>query len=246
MFSNSQFQSIKGVPLYVQIRENIRNRITGGELSVGTLLPSEDELASEFGVSRMTLRRAIDDLVAERLLIRKQGMGTMVASQKVVRDYTRLTGFYEDAINKDQKPSSKVLEFKTIEADEELAEKLMLKPGEKVFFIKRLRILGGNNPAALHTLYIPQSRCTWLPKEDLDSQSLMALYESHGLEIDWGKQLVEAREATPEQAEIFGIKEGAPVLYFERITYTKENIPIEKIIAVSPAGLVSINLILKR
>lgn len=239
---------VKGIPLYVQIREELRMRIVNHELKIGTQLPSENDLAEHFGVSRMTLRKAVDDLVSDGMLLRKQGVGTIVASEKVIRDYSALFGFYEDARNSGYSPFSKLLSKEVIKANRKIANAIAVSEGEPIFHISRLRYLSGDIPPVLHDVYVSKSLCPWLEDDtiDLEKESLYHLYETHGLTIHWAKQLVEARVASKSEAELLSYEVGGPLLYFERIIYTQENLPIEMVIALNPGDHYSVDLVLKR
>ncbi|HOJ01475.1 MAG TPA: GntR family transcriptional regulator [Anaerolineaceae bacterium] len=246
MFPEIDNIPLKGVPRYVQIREDIRRKIEKREIKVGTQLPSEADLAEMFGVSRMTVRRAIEDLVMDGLLIRKQGTGTIVSSRKVVRDYTKLTSFHEDAQSRGMHPISRVLKFEVILPPADYVEKLMIKETDKVFHIIRLRMVDDNQIIALHETFIPQPLCPWIENANLENESLYELYKKHGLAIEWGKQIVEARSVTEEQAQCLQISMGSPVLFSERISYTVNNVPVEVVAGVCPGDRFSINLILRR
>ncbi len=237
---------VKGVPLYVQIRESIRSRIDTGELKAGGYLPSEETLAKDFGVSRMTLRRAMDDLVQEGLIVRKHGDGTLVSSTKVMRDCTTLTSFFEDARARGLKPYSRVVLKEIIKADCEVAKKLMIDEEDDVFHIIRLRLVEDEKVMALHELNIPVSLCPWIEDVNLEQASLYDLYENHGLSIEWGSQIVEARSATAQQAKYLDIPINIPLLCSERISYTSTNIPVERVVSVSPGDRFSIRLVLSR
>ena len=237
---------VKGVPLYVQIRESIRSRIDTGELKAGGYLPSEETLAKDFGVSRMTLRRAMDDLVQEGLIVRKHGDGTLVSSTKVMRDCTTLTSFFEDARSRGLKPYSRVVLKEIVKADSEVAKKLMINEGDDVFHIIRLRVVEEEKVMALHELNIPVSLCPWIEDVNLEKESLYDLYENHGLSIEWGSQIVEARSATAQQAEYLEIPINIPLLCSERISYTSKNVPVERVVSVSPGDRFAIRLVLSR
>jgi GntR family transcriptional regulator len=241
----NQVDRENGIPLYIQIRESLRERFREGEYEVGALLPSEEALAREYGVSRMTLRHALDDLVKEGLIIRKHGVGTVVSSTRVVRDYSRLTSFFRDARQRGLEPHSRVDLLETIPADDLVAGELMIEPGEEVFHILRRRFLE-EEIIALHELFIPAALCPWIPEADLETGSLYDLYDQHDLRIEWGKQIVEARAADPEAAEKLEIEPGSPVLYSKRISLTKNNLPVERVIAVSPGDRFSLNLVMRR
>jgi GntR family transcriptional regulator len=203
-------------------------------------------LSKKFGVSRMTVRRAIEDLVREGILIRKWGEGTIVSSSKVVRDYTRLTAFHEDAKNRGLKPSSKMISKEVIEADQKNAKLLSIKERDKLFHLLRIRLTENLGIVALHELFIPVSICPWIDTVDLEESSLYTLYEVHQLKIEWGSQIVEARLPTNKQSELLEISSSTPVLYSDRISYTHNNIPVERVIAVSPGDKFSLNLVMKR
>jgi len=243
--SGNQLDRENGIPLYVQIRESLRERFQSGEYEVGALLPSEEALAREYGVSRMTLRHALDDLVKEGLIIRKHGVGTVVSSTKVVRDYSRLTSFFRDARKRGLEPRSRVDLLETIPAEDLVADELMIDPGDEVFHILRRRFLE-DEVIALHELFIPAALCPWIPEVDLETGSLYDLYDQHDLRIEWGKQIVEAHAAHPEEAEKLELEPGSPVLYSKRISLTKNNIPVERVIAVSPGDRFSLNLVMRR
>ena len=246
MFLKIDDRHSKGIPLYVQIRETIRKKISDHEIAIGTRLPAETNLAESFGVSRMTVRQAINGLVSDGLLIRKHGTGTIVCSRKIIRDYTRLTGFHEDALSLGRTPTSRVLKFEIIHPPEIFRQKLMLKKTEKVFHALRLRCIDNNQIYAFHELYVPQSVCPWFGDVDLENDSLYNLYKEHELAIEWGRQTIEARSATEEQAQYLQIPVASPILWYERTSYTDNNIPVETGEGISPGDRFSINLILKR
>lgn len=242
----SRLDKINGIPLYVQIRESIRERVKEGEFEVGSLLPSEESLAKEYGVSRMTLRHALDDLLTDGIIIRKHGVGTIISSSKVVRDYSQLTSFFEDAQKRGLKPRSEVSLLEKIPANKKVASDLMIEPGNEVFHIFRKRLVEDNQIVAMHELFIPVQLCPWIEDTRLEGESLYDLYDRHGLTIEWGKQLVEARNASPKEARELDIDPGAAILYSERISFTKNNLPVERVIAFSPGDRFSLNLVMRR
>jgi len=242
---SSLLSSAKGVPYYVQIRETLRNKVSKGAYLVGEKLPPEVELSKEFGVSRMTVRRAIEELVQEGILLRKWGEGTFVSSNKVVRDYSKLTAFHEDASNRGLKPFSKIISTEIINADQKIADILKIKTGEKLFHALRLRLTESLGIVALHELFIPLLLCPWIESADLENASLYSLYEMHNVKIEWGTQIVEARLPTKRQAVLLDVSMNTPVLFSDRTSFTKNNIPVERVIAVSPGNKFSLHLVLK-
>lgn len=241
-----KLEKINGIPLYVQIRESLRDRIKEGEYEIGSLLPSEETLAKDYGVSRMTLRHALNDLLNDGIIIRKHGVGTQISSTKVLRDYSQLNSFFEDARNRGLKPRSQVELLEIVPADQRVAAELMIEPGTEVYHIFRKRLVEDNQVIALHELFIPVHLCPWIETANLEGESLYDLYGRHGLTIEWGKQLVEARCANPRTARDLGINPGDPVLYSERISFTNNNLPVERVIAVSPGDRFSLNLVMRR
>ena len=160
-------------PSKATTRELLRGRLRElvSDSHAGTRLPGERELAAEWGVARMTLRAAVDSLVTEGLLERRHGSGTFVAFRPVLR-MLGLTSFSEDMRSRGLVPSARVLEFRTIEADTALAERLQIPGGSPVFSFSRLR-LGSGEPMAIENVRIPVSYAPQLTAADLEG----SLYE---------------------------------------------------------------------
>ncbi len=160
-------------PSKAPTRELLRGRLREmvSELQAGTRLPSERDLATEWGVARMTLRAAVDALVSEGLLERRHGAGTFVAFRPVLR-MLGLTSFSQDMRSRGLIPSSRVLEFRTIQADAALAERLQIPVASRVFTITRLR-LGSDEPMAIENVRIPVAYAPGLTADDLEG----SLYE---------------------------------------------------------------------
>src|ERR1700690_76141 len=125
----AEFIRTEGVPVYVQIRESLRAEITGGLLKRGQQLPSENELASKYNVSRMTIRESIEDLVDEGLLYRRHGVGTFVAYPHLQRDHTRLTSFFDKAENDGTQIRATLLNKDVLTAKPKIAQALDLPVG---------------------------------------------------------------------------------------------------------------------
>src|SRR5512140_223051 len=139
----------EGIPIYVQIRESLRVEITQGILKRGQKLPSEQELASQFKVSRMTIRESIEDLVDEGLLYRRHGVGTFVAYPHLQRDHTKLTSFFDKAATEGIEVQTKLLKLEVIPAKARVAEALDISAGSKVIRVKTLRFADGM-PITVH------------------------------------------------------------------------------------------------
>lgn len=151
------------------LRARMRELIAGSR--PGDRLPSERELSTRWGVARMTVRHAMDTLVAEGLVVRRQGSGTYVAPQPMVR-FLGLTSFTQDMRERGLIPTSRLLAFGVNPADETLAGRLRVQPGERIVAFTRLR-LGSGEPMAVESVWIPASLVPGLEPPDLDG----SLYE---------------------------------------------------------------------
>src|SRR5512142_1515747 len=221
-----EFVRTDGVPIYIQIRESLRAEITKGMLRRGEQLPSENELAAKYNVSRMTIRESIEDLVDEGLLYRRHGVGTFVAYPHLQRDHTRLTSFFDKAESEGVQVQAKLLGLEVIPATPKVAEALDIPSGSDVIRVKTLRYADGT-PVTVHDAHIPQKQFPNLVNENLEVQHLWTIFEKAGHRVRRAIQRLEAREASKEVAHLMKIKEGAPVLFKERTVYADDGTPIE-------------------
>lgn len=200
---------------YVKVRDHLRSLVTH-ELAVGDPIPSERILCEQFGVSRMTVRQAVDALVVEGLLVREQGRGTFVAPIKVDLE-VRLSSFDEEMQRRGMTPSSKVLASEVVDAAPDVADALELLPGERVFSLYRVRLADGE-PMAVEQSWLPMRLVPGLLDEGVP-ESLYAELRRRGLEPDWGEDVVAAAEADGEDAALLGIEPGRAVLRLTRRTF---------------------------
>jgi GntR family transcriptional regulator len=215
------------IPLYYQLKEIMRENVHTGVWKPGDLVPSERELSELHGLSRMTARQAITELVNEGLLYRQQGRGTFVSRYKITLQLMRLTGFTQDIQARGQRPSTKVLAAHMLPADDLAAERLGVAPGELVYCLQRLR-LADDEPLAIEQSQISFKNCERLLEEDLAQQSLYGVLESRfGLPLVEAEQELEAGLAGSEEARLLNIAVGNAVLFTRRTTYTDRNQPIE-------------------
>jgi len=215
------------LPRYYQLKEILRERIRSGEWKPGDLIPSERELSEKYGISRMTARQAITDLVNEGLFYREQGKGTFVSQRKITQQLILLTGFTEDIRARGQRPGTKVLSAEMRPADEATAEKLHINPGTLIFRLQRLRLADGE-PLAIELSQISFKGCERLLEEDLEHNSLYRILETqYGILLMEADQELEAGLAGNEDAQLLKIPVGSPVLFTRRTTYTERNQPIE-------------------
>jgi GntR family transcriptional regulator len=221
--------SVKSGPLprYYQLKEIIRERIRSGEWEPGSLIPSERELCERYGISRMTARQSVGELVNEGLLYREQGKGTYVGRPKIAQQLLRLTGFTEDMRAREQRPGAKVLGAEMWPADETAADRLRIKVGQPVFRLRRLR-LADAEPLALETSCMSFIGCERLLENDLERDSLYQLldvvYDVPPVEAE---QELEADLADADEAELLGVDIGSAVLRTRRVTITRRQVPVE-------------------
>jgi GntR family transcriptional regulator len=201
-----------GLPLYYQVMRDLKEQIVSGKLGPGDRLPSEADLTSRFGVSRVVVRQALQILEDEALIERERGRGTFV-SQKVVDDATpRITGSLEDLIHMSPGTTLRVTEFRLVKAAPDLAEVFGVETGTELFFAKRVRLVDGL-PFAVLTNYIPFEVGACISVSDLTRQPLITLIEQQaGVDIEWASQVYEAVAADEEMAGLLGVDLLTPLL----------------------------------
>jgi GntR family transcriptional regulator len=235
----------EGVPLYVKIREALRTEIITGELKRGQKIPSEDELANQFGVSRMTARQGISDLIDEGLLYRRHGLGTYVAYPHVERDHTRLTSFFESARLRGIDARSRVLTVETIPAKPKVAYALDIAEDDPVIRIETLRF-ADQIPVTFHDAHIPYSLFSNILTENLETTHLWTLFEKFGFKVKRAIQKLEAREASEELAKLMGIQVGSPILFKERTVFAEDGTPVEFTYCYNRGDMYSLTVELER
>ncbi|MCH4826694.1 MAG: GntR family transcriptional regulator [Planococcus sp. (in: firmicutes)] len=214
------------IPIYIQIEEQLKKQIQQGDFLVGTAIPSERELTESFGVSRMTVRQSVTNLVNEGLLYREKGRGTFVASPKVEQPLNGLTSFTEDMLARGMVPSNKIIGFEILEPDADVSADLQLVDGDKVYFIERIRF-ADDKTMAIERTYLPVDRVPSLHR-DLLQGSLYAMIENNQqLKISHATQRMEAGMVKKEDAELLQIDVPAAILMIERISYLDGDLPFE-------------------
>nr|HMQ56037.1 GntR family transcriptional regulator [Anaerolineae bacterium] len=216
----------EGVALYVQVREILRDQIKTGVLKPGQKLPAEDELATQFGVSRMTVRQGISDLSDEGVLYRRRGIGTFVTQFHVERDHNRLTDFLETARAEGFEAEVRLLSREVVPAKLMVAKALALQETEPVIRIQTLR-LANDVPMTIYDEYVPYKMCPELLTEDLRSRPAWQILETYGYVIKRAVQRIEARAADEDVASVLNIEEGAPILFKNRIISAEDGTPVE-------------------
>lgn len=216
----------EGIPLYIQIRKSLQADIANRILLPGQKLPSEEELAARFGVSRMTVRQGISDLIDEGLLYRRHGVGTFVALSYIERDHTHLTNFVDMAKKEGIDLVTRILAAEVQPAKIKVARQLSLAEGELAIRVKSLCFAGGL-PITLHDTFVPYNLFPQLLKEDLETKSLWEVIETYGHRVKHAVQTIEAREADEGIAALLEVQEGDPILYKERTVYLDDGTPVD-------------------
>jgi GntR family transcriptional regulator len=208
------------VPKYHRVKETVLARIADGTWPPGALLPAEPDLCQEFGVSRITVRKAISDLVHQGKIQTVQGKGTFVAMPKVGERFVqRAFGIYEDMERRGLRLSTEVLRQEVISAPEEVRAHLGLRPGDRVHVIVRLRSIEGEK-ILISTTYIPEALCPGLVHEDLSTGSLFRLLrDRYGIKIGRGERSLEAVAADQWQAHKLDLALASPLLRLDSKAY---------------------------
>ncbi len=219
------------LPIYFRIEQALLEQMQRGVLKAGDQLPTEFELARKYQVSRITAKRALDDLVRQGRAFRQQGRGSFVAQPRI-REISGFRSFSEDVQARGFIPSSTVLVFKEVAAEASICEPLNLPAGATVYLLKRLR-LASNVPVAVETAYIPCKLCPDLLAEDFASGSLYAiLARKYQLVPTWADAEIEAKSATKEEARLLKLEPGKAVLGARRVTYAADYTAVETVYSV--------------
>lgn len=215
------------IPLYYQLVEAIRDRIRAGALTPGAQLPPERELGEQFGISRMTVRQALQYLINEDVLVARQGAGTFVAEPKLTFDPRHALGFTEEMMLRGADAASQVLEQSVVTPPASIAAKLALPAGEQTTRIVRLRLAAGT-PLLLETVHVPTSLFPGLDRENLAQLSLYRLMRDvHGVKPAGARQTLESVPANEYEGKLLGVQPGTPMILLQGVTVDQDDQPIE-------------------
>jgi GntR family transcriptional regulator len=218
-------------PLYQQIKGLILRSLQSGEWKPGDVIPSEFDLAARFRVSQGTVRKAIDELATENLLVRRQGKGTFVATHAEQHIQYRFLRLLPDAGDLDgQGPAERrIIECKRLRATAEVARQLGLRTGDPVLQVRRVLAFAGT-AAILEDIWLPGTAFKGLTLETLaeDKGPMYALFESQfGIRMVRAVEKIKAVSADPDVASLLGSLPGSPLLSVERVAYTYNDVPME-------------------
>ena len=215
------------IPLYHQVYLDLRSAIEDGEWQPGDRIPPERELATRYGCSVITIRRALTDLAREQRLERTQGRGTFVLPPRIDRDLEEPMSFTEEMQTRGLDPQTRLVAARPESAGEAVAAALALEPGSPTLFLERLRLADGE-PLLLEQVHLPAERFPGLLASDLEHDSLYRIlterYDTH---------VVRAREAfepvllRAHEAELLARPRRTPALLVEGVAFTAAGIPVE-------------------
>ncbi len=213
------------ISLYIQIQDVLFEQIRQGVLQPGSQVPSEQELATTFSVSRMTARKALDGLINKGLLYRQQGKGTFVANDVMTYGLSTMLSFSRTLQARGHTVTTRVLNQEVIPASPTVIGKLNLRSGSDVVLIRRLRIVDGK-PIAIHSSFMDHRLYAPILQADLSTASLIETIERLcGVRVAYSKDTVQAAVVNVEDAPLLDIAAGSPVLEVDGVTYTENGQP---------------------
>ena len=212
-------------PLYVQLMEELETSIRNGVYKPGDKIMTEAEMAKEYGVSLITVRKAVGSLMEKGLVVRKQGKGTFVTKPKYSRNMKKLQSFTEMCEQMGVKPGAQVLENRLIMADKKVADRLGIEPGSNVVYISRLRLADGE-PVQVEKSYFPL-KYAFLLEEDLNNGPMFeCLKEKAGAKVASSEKMIELCRATAEEAALMDVKKGDYLLFVKSTAYDENGEPM--------------------
>lgn len=216
------------IPYYVQLITLIKSMIQSGNWKPGAKIPGELELCNAYGVSRTVVRQALRELELEGLVTARKGKGTFVTEPKINESLAqKLTGFYEDMVERGLNPTTEVLHHRIVPCPENVAAHLQIEPSAQVIDIYRRRSVG-DAPIQVVTSFIPYDLCPKLATVDLTNRSLYEFLETQcGLLIVRGRRFIEAVAANETEAKLLQVERGSPLVMLDSISYLENGRPVE-------------------
>jgi GntR family transcriptional regulator len=240
---NGRIDRYTPVPLYYQIAGQLRQQIIAKKVRQGDLLTTDERVQREFGVSRTTARKAIDELVDEGLVERVTGKGTFVSTPRLQVPLPLMLGFTEEIKRRGMHPSSRIVSAGWAKASGNAARALGVEEGARVFRLERIRLADGK--PILHSVDV-LSESLEIGPEDNFSGSLYELMESRGIKLDECQNIIEAAVIDRRLGKLLGVKEGFPVLSLRRTSYDANGVPVLYEDAACRSDLYSYSIRMKR
>lgn len=220
----------KSQPKYYMLKKYLVEKINQEEYKANDMIPSERHLTQMHNVSRITVRRAIEDMVNEGYLYKVQGKGTFVKTDKYSQDLISITSCTQDVINLGMKPSRKAISYEILKSDKKRQKSLEILDNDDVFRLERV-YYADKSPINHTVAYLPYKYFPGIENHDFENESLYKiLEEKYNVKITKAVRTVEARLATGEIAKYLSLQSGIPVLLFGCVTYGEVNgkeVPIE-------------------
>ena len=234
-----------GEHLYLKLSDTLAEQIVDGTLPEGTLLPSERELCQTHGISRTTVRQALQDLSQKGFIRAIHGKGTVVVRPQIRQELRSIYSFDEDMRRLGKNPETHIMDFVEIVPTGTVAALMQLPIGESVYRIMRLRI-ANNEPMLLETNYLPCDRFPEFSRQMLENQSLYrVLANRYSLNIDVAEETFEPVLLRPMEAQMLHTGQGAQGMLVERISYEGGRV-VEISKSVSPASKFKHHVVLRR
>lgn len=216
---------------YSKIYQALLEQIQSGELKEGDLIPKELDLSARYGVSRPTVRQALNLLVIDGYLRRVRGRGSYVTKPKVLQQYTQFIESYNyEMEKKGLVPLTKVLEISLTYPGETVQTQLNIPADRKIVKLQRLRSVsdnGAGKPIILTTVYFPFDLVPDVFTYDFEKQSFYDVLSRHGVQIKRGTRLLEIKALYKEKAALFGLPDGSPCHYISSVGYDEDGRPVE-------------------
>jgi len=216
------------IPYYIQLMDLLKDQILKKRWLPGEQIPGEQDLCETYGISRTVVRQALRELELEGVITRRKGKGTFISEPKISEGLIqKLTGFYQDMVERGLKPVTKVLHQNVVKSNEKVARFLGIPTGTEVIDIQRLRFINDES-IQLVTTYIPYQVYPPLATVDLTNRSLYEFLEKEGgIFLARGRRYIEAVLANETEALLLGIERGAPLLMLDSVSYSESGQPIE-------------------
>lgn len=212
------------VPLYYQISSRLERAIREGVIPAGARLENEISIGEQLGLSRPTVRRAIQEIVDKGLLVRRRGIGTQVVQARVSRP-VELTSLNEDLTRSGILPTTRVLSLERVPADEHTAQLLNVTKGTEVTLLRRLRSADGTPMAILENTLPPEFADITI--EQLETKGLYEILRARGITLKVANQTIGARREHGDEHELLDLPKGSPVLTMERVAFDQGGRVIE-------------------
>jgi GntR family transcriptional regulator len=223
-------------PVHVSIRDDLRMRLVAGEWSAGERLPSETDLAAQYGVARMTMRQAVGELASEGLVVRRQGLGTFAVDQRPTKSPDELLGLTEETSRPGHQVQTKLIRAAVELPPPAAREALQLAESTASVTIRRARLIN-DCPIIVQNSWLPYARFAGLDANPMLDGSLYAMLEAHyGVRIVRAKQVFTAVAVDPTDAAVLGLQPSEPVLQIARTTYDSSNRVVEFAMSATRSG----------